>query len=390
MGDTGADRPVLILLAAGHFAVDVCQAAVPATLPFFVADRHLSYAAAAGLVFAQTVSSSILQPLFGYLSDRRPLPLIMPLGIVVAAAGIATSAFMGQYLAIWLAILASGLGIAAYHPEGARYARYSSGARQGSGMSVFSVGGNIGFAAGPILLTPLLVLRGLEAAWLACLVPAAIAAAVLIGLPRIVRHRPSSSEGSGAVSTGGSDDWSAFGRLTGVTLARTVLFYGLNTFIPLFWVGQLHTSKAAAGVALAVLLAAGPIGTILGGRLGDRYSRRTIIIVGTALSGPLVALVVLSPTPQLSMLLLVPVALAAYAPSSLIVVLGQEYLPNRVGTAAGMTMGLSFSAGGLLAPGIGWIADRAGLVDAMLVLAAVPALGLLFALALPRRVLLTS
>src|SRR5579871_3269924 len=364
------DRGVLGLLSAGHFSVDICQAAVPAMLPFYVTERHLSYAAAAGLVFAQTVSSSVVQPLFGHLSDRRPLPWIMPAGVALAAAAVATAALSPTYPLIWLAIFVSGLGIAAYHPEGARYARHASGERQAAGMSVFSVGGNIGFAAGPIVLTPILLAGGLEAAWIGCLLPAAVAVALLAGLPRIVAHRPAPGTAEGPRASGGRDDWGAFGRLTGVLLGRTIVFYGLNTFVPLYWIGVLHQSKGAGGLALAVLLAAGPFGTLLGGRLADRYSRRRVIVGGLLLSAPLLVAVIMAGAPLLATVLLVPLALAAYAPSSVVVVLGQEYLPARIGTAAGVTMGLSFSLGGVLTPGIGWIADRSGLQAAMLVLAA--------------------
>jgi FSR family fosmidomycin resistance protein-like MFS transporter len=378
------DRAVLGLLAAGHFSADICQAAVPAMLPFYVTDRHLSYAAAAGLVFAQTISSSVVQPLFGHLSDRRPMPWIMPAGVGLAAAAIAVSALAPTYGLIWLAIFVSGLGIAAYHPEGARYALYASGDRHASGMSVFSVGGNIGFAAGPIILTPILLLAGLDATWLGCLVPGAVAVALLVALPRVTSHRPAHTEvAARGLASAKDDDWPAFTRLSGVLLARTVVFYGLNTFIPLFWIGVLHQSKGAGGIALAVLLATGPVGTLLGGRLADRFSRRAVVTGGLALSAPFLVGVILVGQPLLATLLLVPLALAAYAPSSVVVVLGQEYLPSRIGTAAGITMGLSLSLGGVLTPAIGWVADRNGLVTALLLLAAVPVGGALVALTLP-------
>ena len=381
----GLDRFALGLLAAGHFSVDICQAAVPAMLPFFVAERHLSYAAAGGLVFAQTISSSVVQPLFGHLSDRRPLPWIMPAGVGLAALAVAVAALVHPYSLIWLAIFVSGLGIAAYHPEGARYARYASGARQASGMSVFSVGGNIGFAAGPIVLTPILLLAGLEGAWLGCLLPAAVAVALLAGLGRITTHRLRVQRDTATAAAAEPDDWGAFGRLTGVLLARTILFYGLNTFVPLYWIASLHQSKAAGGIALAVLLAAGPVGTVLGGRLADRYSRRAVVIAGTLLSTPFLVAMVLAGSPLLATALLVPLAIAAWSPSSVIVVMGQEYLPARIGTAAGVTMGLSFSLGGVLTPVLGAFADAHGLPSAMLLLAAVPFAGGVLALTLPER-----
>src|SRR5437763_5593734 len=138
----GMDRPMLALLSAGHFSVDLSQGAVPAMLPFFVHDRHLSYAAAAGLVLAQTISSSVLQPLFGQLTDRRPAPWLLPAGVALAGVGLGAAALMPTYGLIWFAVAVSGVGVAAYHPEGARYASYASGGRRATGMSILSVGGN--------------------------------------------------------------------------------------------------------------------------------------------------------------------------------------------------------------------------------------------------------
>src|SRR5256886_6695526 len=141
-GERAMDRLALGFLSAGHFSVDLSQGAVPALLPYFVAERHLSYAAAAGLVLAQTISSSVLQPLFGQLTDRWPAPWLLPAGVAVAGAGLGAAALLPTYGLIWLAIAVSGIGVAAYHPEGARYARYASGSRRAPGLSFFSVGGH--------------------------------------------------------------------------------------------------------------------------------------------------------------------------------------------------------------------------------------------------------
>jgi FSR family fosmidomycin resistance protein-like MFS transporter len=380
------DRLTLGLLSAGHFSVDLSQGAVPAMLPFFIRERHLSYTAAAGLVLAQTVSSSVLQPLFGRLTDRRPLPWLLTAGVALAGAGLGAAALLPSYGLIWLAIAASGVGVAAFHPEGARYANYASGDRRATGMSFFSVGGNAGFAAGPILATPILLLLGLRGGWAIGLLPFAVALALALSRGRIQAQQAavSTAAAAGPVERG-ADQWGAFVRLTGVLLGRSILFYGLNTFIPLYWIGEFHQPAGAAGAALATLLVVGIAGTLLGGRLADRFARRSVVAVAVALTIPLLVLLVAMPAPLPANAVLVPLALVMYVPSSIIVVMGQEYLPNRLGTASGVTLGLAVSVGGVLTPVLGLVADHAGLRAALALLVLVPVLATPLALSLPRR-----
>src|SRR3954451_4103111 len=153
----GVDRRGMAVLAGGHALADTCQGAVPAMLPFLIAEHHYSYAAASALVLAATVSSSVIQPVFGYYADRRSLAWLMPIGLLVAVVGVGLAGVAGDYALTFLAIVLSGLGVAAFHPEGSRFANYVSGRRRGGGMSFFSLGGNAGFALGPLLVTPLLV-----------------------------------------------------------------------------------------------------------------------------------------------------------------------------------------------------------------------------------------
>ena len=152
----------MAVLSAGHLFTDVSQGSIPALLPFLIVRDHLNYASASALILAATISSSVIQPLFGHVSDRRSLPWLMPLGPALGGLGVALVGIAPSYALTFAAVLVSGIGVAAFHPEGSRFANYVSGARRSSGMSLFSVGGNIGFALGPVLITPLVLVFGLH------------------------------------------------------------------------------------------------------------------------------------------------------------------------------------------------------------------------------------
>src|SRR5438105_10864887 len=177
----GMDRRAMAALAGGHMAVDFAGGALPALLPFLKDRFGLSYTLVAVLVLASSVSSSVVQPLFGLWSDRRGAIWLLPAGVAVGGLGIAVAAASPSYGLVVLWVVISGLGTAAYHPEGSKFAAYASGARRASGMSLFSVGGNVGFALGPIAATPLVLAFGLRGGFLLALPCLVIAAALLAG-----------------------------------------------------------------------------------------------------------------------------------------------------------------------------------------------------------------
>ncbi len=371
-------------LSAGHLFTDVNQGAVAALVPFLVAERGLSLAAAGSLVLAATLSSSIVQPLFGYFSDNRPLPALMPLGVMVGGAGIALAGVAPTYPLILACILVSGLGVAAFHPESARFANYVSGARRARGMSFFSVGGNAGFALGPVLTTPLVLYFGLSGTLFLALPAALMGFAFLHELPRLLSFRPESSETNGerdADATPGR--WGPFVRMVGVVTVRSFVYFGMVTFVGSYYVRVLGTSPALANTALSVMLFAGAVGTLALGPLADRVGRK-VVVTGTMLVlAPLIyAFTLAGPLPGMALLALI--GAATIGTFGVTVVMGQEYLPGRIGVAAGITMGLSIGLGGLGAPFLGALADAYGLPTMMLAVASLPLLGLVLSLSLPR------
>lgn len=380
------DRRSVSVLAAGHFCIDVCQGAVPAFLPFLVAERHFSYAAAASLVLATSLASSVIQPLFGSLADRFAAPWLMPAGLMVAGIGLAAAGFATDFWQIVLAMMVSGVGVATFHPEAARWMNLVAGQRRATAMSLFSLGGNLGFAAGPLLTTGLLLIFDLPGAGLLLLPLAAISLVLVLTFPRFLSyHKRNTMRDKRAVSAE-TNAWGAFLLLTVAITCRSIVFYGVNTFLPLYWIAVLHQSKSAGSLALTILLLAGAVGTIISGRLADRYGRRIVILVGFAALAPLLLGFVTLGTLNLplAIVFLLPIGLALFAPASVMVVMGQEYLPTYVGTASGVTLGLAVSIGGITTPFFGHLADLYGVHASLVGLLAVPLLAVGVSLALPK------
>ncbi|OZM78637.1 MFS transporter [Pseudonocardia sp. MH-G8] len=359
----------MALLSSGHACVDVYQGAVAALVPYFVSERAYTYAAAAGLVLAASLLSSVVQPLFGALTDRWPLPWLLPVSTLVAGLGVAFAG-VGHSYPLTLALIAvSGIGVAAYHPEAARVARAASGGSH-TAMSWFSLGGNIGFAAAPLLVAAVVAVGGLGASPL-LIVPALLGAlACVAGVRAAARSTGARVAGRAA----GTDDWASFGRLSGAVVCRSVVFVGLSAFLSLYAQQRTGGGALAGTAALFVLYLGGAVGTVLGGRLATRWGRVAVVRWSYALAGPAVAGVVFVPGP----LLFACVALTSaclYVPFSLHITLGQDFLPRRVGTASGVTLGLTVSIGGIASPLIGAVADQSSLQVALAPLIVLPALG---------------
>jgi FSR family fosmidomycin resistance protein-like MFS transporter len=356
-------------MSLGHACVDVYQGAVAALVPYFVAERAYSYAAASGLVLAASLLSSLVQPLFGVLTDRWAMPWLPPLSALAAGTGVALCGVTGSYAPTLAVVAVSGIGVAAYHPEAARAAREAAGAGH-TAMGWFSLGGNVGFALAPLLVSVVVATGGLGASP-ALVVPAVVGAALCAAAVRSAGSRPPAAGGSPAA---GRDDWPSFLRLSGAVVCRSVVFVGLSAFVPLYVRERTGAGDAAATAALCVLYAGGAVGTLAGGRLAERYGRLAVVRRSYALTVLAVAGVVLVPGPPVYLFLALTSA-GLYVPFSLHITLGQDALPRRVGTASGVTLGLAVSAGGLAAPAVGALADATSLRTALLPLAVLPAVG---------------
>jgi MFS transporter, FSR family, fosmidomycin resistance protein len=372
------DKRAMAALSSGHLATDFANGALPALLPFFVDKFDLSYTLAAAAILASAVSSSIVQPLFGLWSDRRGAVWLLPAGVALAGIGIALAAVAPSYWLVLLFVVVSGLGVAAFHPEGSKFAAFVGGSRRASAMSLFSIGGNLGFALGPTVATPLVLGFGLEGGLLLA-VPCLLVAVVLLRLARYL--------GSFAFERGRSlaaeapDRVGALVLLLAVIAFRSISWFGLITFVPL-WEVSLGHSKAYGNHLLSLMLLAGGLGTLAAGPLADRFGRRPVLLVSSAATPPLIVVfVAVGGLP--GAIALAGVGISVISTFGVTMVMAQEYLPSRIGMASGLSIGLSIGLGGVGAVALGAVADSIDLRAAMYVAAAAAAVALLLAALLP-------
>ena len=373
------DRKAMGVLSTGHLATDLAQGALPALLLYLKPKFELSYTEVSALVLAATISSSIVQPFFGFWSDARGAVWLMPAGIAVAGVGMALASVAPSYILVLLAVLLSGLGVAAFHPEGSKFASFVSGARRASGMALFSLGGNIGFALGPLVASGLFIAFGLNGGLL-LVVPCLLVAALFVSLAPYLSGFVPSVERSAARTVESIQSW-GMSLLLAVVALRSIAHMGLFTFIP-FWEDAQGHSKTRGALLVALFLFAGAIGTILGGPLADRFGLKPVMISSFAAAAPLILTYVLAG----GILGAVALALAGatvIGTFGVTLVMSQQYMPGRVAMASGLSIGLAIGLGGVAAVLLGALADAIDLRTAVIATASGPAICLVLTFFLP-------
>ncbi|MFJ6214969.1 MFS transporter [Streptomyces sp. NPDC092296] len=381
-------------LTGTHVVNDLYQGSVPALLPFLMSERHYSYSAISGIALAATGLSSVVQPVFGMVVDRKPRGWLVPAGFLVAAGGITGAGLAGSYLLTWLCVAVAGIGIAAYHPPATSQARAAGGQSQ-QAMSLFSVGGTIGASLAPALVTLVVGSLGLSGSYLLAIPAVAMAILWLLkgSWMRWRGYTPAPPLVSAALSasrtgsTAPTDDWGAFTRLVVTTVGWSIPYVTLISLLSLHVQRDLHGSTTAGATALTSFTLAGAVGTLLGGWAGDRYGRLAPVRVGYLLGVPALAGVALAPSFALAEIGAVLSGLALFLPFAPQVTLAQDYLPNRPGTASGLTLGLAMSVGGLTSPLFGRLADAHGLRTTLCVALGVFLVAVVCGLRLRNRVL---
>lgn len=376
------DIRLLSFLALGHMVIDINQGSFPVILPFLKDALNLSYAATGLIVLAANITSSLIQPLFGYLADKTARRWLLPLSVLLSAVGLGFLGLAPSYGAVLALVVITGFGVAAYHPEGYRTATAVAGDRKATGVSIFSTGGNIGIALGPPLLTVLLTTYGLPGS-LGMLVPGLLVAALLTAvLPRLSAPAPTVARDR-ASAAGAQTMVGAMSLLILVVAIRSWTQLGFTTFMPFYWRDVLHGDPRLVGTLLAVFLGAGAIGTLAAGPVADRVGVRRYVVSVFLLATPLAVGFLFVRSGALVFVLLALLGFVLVSTFTVSVVLGQAYLPRNPGMASGLIVGFAIGAGGIGASALGWVADHWGLTAALGISAVMPLAGFLVALFLP-------
>ncbi len=379
----GGDKLANYLTSLGHVCSDINQGAISAILPFLVVAYGYDYASVAMLVFAANVASVVIQPLFGVIGDKHPAPWLMALGVFLAGLGMTLVGFVGDYWLILACAMLSGVGVAMFHPEGGRLANLAAGARKANGMSVFAVGGNVGFFVGPLLTATFCTAFGM-AGTLVFIVPATLCAAVLLAFNSRFVALGAAAQGVQADQSQGRERWGRFWGVMGVLCTRSVVQYGLMAFIPLFLMGVMGQGEAGSSVALSLFALCAALATVLSGRASEALGVHRLMVACLALMAVLLVAFACnrSLAVAFALIALLAVAVDLFYPSA--VALGMGYVPRHLGMASGVSYGIAVAAGGIAEPFLGMAGDALGLVPVIAILAGVAAAGLAGSLALWR------
>ncbi len=361
---------------------DISQGALPALLPFLKEALGLSYTAAGLVLLLSNLTSSIIQPLFGLISDRRPKPFLIPLGILMAAVGISFSGLAPNYPALLLLVIFCGLGVAAFHPEGFKTAHFFIGAKKATGMSLFAVGGNFGFALGPFTLLFLVTHFSLKGT-LFYLLPGLLMVVATIYFLSTFRYTDA-HEGNRPkpLAQNGGSSYGILTLLILVVTMRSWIQMGLVSYIPFYYINFLKGDPLLAGKMVTTFLISGTLGTLVGAPLADRWGHQRFLTTTWVAMVPLMILF-FQVQGWGTFLVLGLAGFVLVSSFSVTVVMAQDLLPGRLGMASGLMVGFAIGTGGLGVTLLGLVADSWGVPAALHLLGYMPLIGLVFCLFLP-------
>ncbi len=370
----------LILFAAAgcHMINDTLQAVMLSIYPMLKQNYALSFTQVGIMTMVFQVTASILQPLIGLYTDRKPLPYLLPTGPAFTALGLLLLATAHSYPALLIAAACIGIGSSIFHPDASRVSRLASGGQFGMAQSLFQVGGNVGTSIGPLLAAGIVLQRGQASlSWFVAL--AALSMAILTGVGRWYATHLTQKRSTEAVRHSALSQRTinmSLAILVALMFSKFVYMACMHSFYTFYLIDKFGISTRDSQIYLFILLGSVAIGTFAGGPIGDRIGRKSVIwfsILGT--------LPFSLALPHLNLFwtvaLTVPIGLILSSAFSAMVVYAQELMPGRIGMISGLFFGLAFGSGGLGAAILGTIADNTSLQFIFELCSVLPAIGLL-------------
>ncbi|MBS4189009.1 MFS transporter [Bacillus sp. FJAT-49705] len=375
---------ILIIIGLCHLLNDSIQAIIPAMFPILENSMGLSFTQLGIIGFALNIVASVLQPIVGMATDKKPMPYALPIGLTSSMIGVLGLALAPSFEYIVISVVFIGLGSAVFHPEGSRVAYMAAGSKRGLAQSIYQVGGNSGQAMAPLITALILVPLGqIGAAWFTGVAAIAVVLLTYIAIwyarnlrieqSMLNKKSKSTIENQKGISKGVKF---ALVLILVLIFARSWYISGMTNYYAFYTIENYSFSIRQAQIFLFAFLVAGALGTLFGGPLADRFGKKLVIFLSMIVSAPLTILIPIVP-PVAAFCLLTITGFILMSSFSVTVVYAQELVPGKIGTMAGLTVGLAFGMGAIGSMVIGYLADIIGITNTMILTAFLPLIGLL-------------
>jgi len=368
---------IILILSLTHLFIDITGSAIPSMMPFVKDALQLSYTSVGSVIMVSNLTSSIIQPLFGYISDKVNVRWLLPLSVFLTYGGLSLIGVSSSFFILIIFVMMSGIGVAAYHPEGTKVMHHFTGSMKATGMAFFQVGGNFGLALGPLLVSYAMKLAELKGTLLFLIIGIPILCLLLIffkdlTFPFKVSEKKGLETKTEVLSV--NNGWKDMVLLITAVSMRSWAHMGLITFVPFYYINILGGDGITAGRLVFVFLMGGVAGTMIGGVVADRIGHKLLFGISMLVSIPLLFLL-LKVEGIWVFITIFFIGFTLISSFSVTIVMGQMILRQRLGMASGLTMGFVIGMGGIGAGLLGMVADSWGILTVIKLIALMPGAG---------------